>query len=235
MRRRSVRGSFEPDSAPWRSVGDHGVARPASTMISVAVHRMAAGSPFFSALPLHYYGLEWIHSPAPLAHPMDHGSNSPGSQLRRRQAALGEDGGGLAWPMEPLAENWQDLTDDILRPLLAWPRHPFLLARFRNACASFRTRCAASFRMECGGARALFAGLSAHSVLNLDRMLSASFGLGDGRLRSRCRMADPRGGAQSITDALSRYLATLGGRIHTSTRIESFGQLPPCDVTRCAR
>ena len=34
-----------------------------------AVHPMAAGSPFFSSLPLHEYGLEWIHSPAPLAHP----------------------------------------------------------------------------------------------------------------------------------------------------------------------
>jgi phytoene dehydrogenase-like protein len=35
-----------------------------------AVHPMAAGSPFFSALPLADYGLEWIHSPVPLAHPM---------------------------------------------------------------------------------------------------------------------------------------------------------------------
>src|SRR6202041_762918 len=33
-----------------------------------AVHPMAVGSPFFSTLPLHDYGLEWIHSPAPLAH-----------------------------------------------------------------------------------------------------------------------------------------------------------------------
>src|ERR1035438_6016172 len=39
-----------------------------------AVHPMAAGSPFFSALPLQDYGLEWIHSPAPLAHPLDDGT-----------------------------------------------------------------------------------------------------------------------------------------------------------------
>jgi phytoene dehydrogenase-like protein len=31
-----------------------------------AVHPFAAGSPFFSSLPLQAHGLQWIHSPAPL-------------------------------------------------------------------------------------------------------------------------------------------------------------------------
>src|SRR6184192_1591983 len=39
-----------------------------------AVHPLAAGSPFFSSLPLEAHGLEWIHSPAPLAHPLDDGT-----------------------------------------------------------------------------------------------------------------------------------------------------------------
>src|SRR5207245_4453622 len=39
-----------------------------------AVHPLGAGSPFFSSLPLHGYGLEWIYSPAPLAHPLDAGT-----------------------------------------------------------------------------------------------------------------------------------------------------------------
>src|ERR1700728_3517266 len=39
-----------------------------------AVHPMAVASPFFSSLPLSSYGLEWIHSPAPLAHPLEDGS-----------------------------------------------------------------------------------------------------------------------------------------------------------------
>src|SRR5437764_9115150 len=39
-----------------------------------AVHPLAAGSPFFSSLPLRDHGLEWIHSPAPLAHPLDDGT-----------------------------------------------------------------------------------------------------------------------------------------------------------------
>ena len=38
-----------------------------------AVHPLAAGSPFFSQLPLDRYGLEFIHPPACLAHPFDDG------------------------------------------------------------------------------------------------------------------------------------------------------------------
>src|SRR3984885_9335280 len=39
-----------------------------------AVYPLGAGSPFFSALPLIDHGLEWIHSPAALAHPLDDGT-----------------------------------------------------------------------------------------------------------------------------------------------------------------
>src|ERR1700727_507464 len=39
-----------------------------------AVYPLGAGSPFFSSLPLTNHGLEWIHSPAALAHPLDDGT-----------------------------------------------------------------------------------------------------------------------------------------------------------------
>ena len=39
-----------------------------------AVHPMAAGSPFFNSLPLEHYDIEWIQSPAALAHPFDDGT-----------------------------------------------------------------------------------------------------------------------------------------------------------------
>src|SRR5215469_13837529 len=39
-----------------------------------AVYPLGAGSPFFSSLPLRDHGLEWIHSTAPLAHPLDDGT-----------------------------------------------------------------------------------------------------------------------------------------------------------------
>src|SRR5437660_8380370 len=61
-----------------------------------AVHPLAAGSPFFSSLPLVELGLEWIHSPAPLAHPLDDGSAVMLERdLRTAEQWLGRDG--AAW------------------------------------------------------------------------------------------------------------------------------------------
>src|SRR6266704_7057156 len=58
-----------------------------------AVHPLAAGSPFFSHLPLDDYGLEWIHSPAPLAHPLDDGTAVMLERdLSDTEASLGVDG-----------------------------------------------------------------------------------------------------------------------------------------------
>jgi phytoene dehydrogenase-like protein len=58
-----------------------------------AVYPLAAGSPFFSSLPLHQHGLQWIHSPAPLAHPFDDGTAiTLERDLSDAEAALGRDG-----------------------------------------------------------------------------------------------------------------------------------------------
>src|SRR5437763_9785727 len=39
-----------------------------------AVHPLAVGSPVFRELPLGDHGLEWVHPPIPLAHPLDGGT-----------------------------------------------------------------------------------------------------------------------------------------------------------------
>src|ERR671917_889096 len=39
-----------------------------------AIHPLGYASPFFRQLPLEEHGLGWIHPPAPLAHPFDHGT-----------------------------------------------------------------------------------------------------------------------------------------------------------------
>src|SRR5208337_3667167 len=95
-----------------------------------AVHPMAAGSPFFSSLPLRDYGLEWIHPPAPLAHPLDDGTAVILERdLGGAEAALGEDGRQWRRLMEPFAKRWQELAPEVLRPVHLFTRHPFLLAR----------------------------------------------------------------------------------------------------------
>ena len=198
-----------------------------------AVHPMAVGSPFFSSLPLENYGLEWIHSPATLAHPLDNGSAvTLDRDLTLAESALGEDGPAWRRLMQPFATHWPQLAEDILRPAIAIPKHPFLLARFGlNALLPATSVARHYFRTE--PVRALFAGLAAHSFLRLDQPLSASFGLVLGAVAHAVGWPIPRGGAQSLANALAAHLIDLGGRITTSTRIVSLSDLPACDVTLC--
>jgi phytoene dehydrogenase-like protein len=198
-----------------------------------AVHPMAVGSPFLSSLPLADYGLEWIHSPATLAHPLDDGTAVilP-RDLPEAASALGEDGPAWRNLIQPLARNWPALAEDILRPIPALPRHPLLLARFGlNAILPATTLARRHFRTET--ARALFAGLAAHSFLSLDEPLSASFGLVLAASAHAVGWPIPRGGAQSLANALAAHLMHLGGHIITSTPIHRLSDLPPTDLTLC--
>jgi phytoene dehydrogenase-like protein len=198
-----------------------------------AVHPLAAGSPFFSSLPLSSYGLEWIHSPCPLAHPFDDGS---AVTLERdfgdAESALGRDGKAWRKLMQPFAERWRDLSSEVLRPIHLLSRHPFLLARF--GLVGFPSANLVSqvmFREE--RSRALFAGLAAHSFLSLDEPLSAAFGLLLGVAAHAVGWPIPRRGAQSITEALCGHLAKLGGKVETSRRVEKLTELRDYEVTMC--
>src|SRR5579871_1408114 len=85
-----------------------------------AVHPLAAGSAFFNSLHLREFGLEWIHSPAPLAHPLD-GGRAVVLERELDATALGEDSRAWQRMMSPLAARWNDLQEDILQPVVHWP------------------------------------------------------------------------------------------------------------------
>jgi phytoene dehydrogenase-like protein len=202
--------------------------------IGSAVHPLAVGAPFFPSLPLADYGLEWIYSPAPLAHPLDDGTAvTLERDLATAEAALGSDG--LAWRslLQPFVTRWPDLTDDILQPIRAWPSHPLLLARFGLTGlqpASFVAR--RRFRTE--PARALFAGLAAHSCLALNQPFTTSFAMVLGVAAHAVGWPIPRGGAQSLTNALVDYFThALRGRISSNNRIHKLSYLPAYDLILC--
>src|ERR1700731_3650636 len=93
-----------------------------------AVHPLAAGSPFFNSLPLQKYGLEWIHSPAPLAHPFDDGTAvTLERDLREAELVLGPDGRRWRRLLEPFVTHWSELSSEVLQPVHLLTRHPFLL------------------------------------------------------------------------------------------------------------
>ena len=119
-----------------------------------AVYPLAAGSPFFSSLPLADHGLEWIHSPAPLAHPLDDGTAVILERdLEDAKTSLGADGECWAKLMQPFVEHWGEFAPEVLRPVPSIPKHPWLMARFginalclgQNDCAPLSERAHARF------------------------------------------------------------------------------------------
>ncbi|HOQ45098.1 MAG TPA: NAD(P)/FAD-dependent oxidoreductase [Bryobacteraceae bacterium] len=197
-----------------------------------AIHPLAAASPFFRTLPLERYGLEWIESPAALAHPFDDGTAAVLERsLERTAEKLGEDGESYITLMRPLVEDWERLQASVLGSLRL-PRRPLALARFGlQALRSASGLAAGLFRRE--RARALLAGLAAHSMLPLAKPLTAGFGLGLGLLAHVVGWPLARGGSQKIADALAAHLRSLGGEIVTGTQVRSIDELPPARAILC--
>jgi len=190
-----------------------------------AIQPLGLASPFFRAIPLHEHGLRWIHPPAALAHPLDDGTAVLISQdLRATAEQLGQDSKAYVSLFGPLVENWQALLAEILGPFRL-PRRPFLMARFgRLAVRSARGLATARFRGP--RARALFAGLGAHSMLPLESAVSAAAGLMLGTLAHAVGWPMAAGGSQQIADALAGLLKSLGGQIETGRTITAFDELP---------
>ncbi|MGB7136663.1 MAG: NAD(P)/FAD-dependent oxidoreductase [Acidobacteriaceae bacterium] len=184
-----------------------------------AVYPMAAGSPFFFTLPLGEHGLQWIHGIAPLAHPLDDGSAvTLEHSLADQEKVLGEDGPAWRELVGPLAEHWSDFAIDALGPVTRIPRRPWLMAQFgRRSMQSAVGLARGMFRTE--RARALFAGLAAHSFLSLDEPLSPAVGMVLGAAAHVVGWPVPRGGAQAIPDAMVAHLRDLGGTLHTGRRV----------------
>lgn len=189
-----------------------------------AVYPLGAGSPFFSSLPLQEHGLDWIHSPAPLAHPLDDGTAVILERdLDAMKAQLGTDANSWRKLMEPFVVRWYAFAPEVLRPALAIPKHPWLMARF--GITAIRSTKGVASRFENERTRALFAGLAAHSFLALDEPLTGAFGLLMAVSAHAVGWPIPRGGSQFLTNALCSYLSTLGGKVHKSSRVQSVDSL----------
>jgi phytoene dehydrogenase-like protein len=203
--------------------------------ICSAVHPLAVASPFFRSLPLAEHGLSWIESPAAVAHPLDDGSAILVERsVKSTAAALGNDAAAYLRLLGPPVAAWEELLPDILDPVRI-PHHPFLLARFGLRAILPASKLAKTVFGQ-ARARALFAGMAAHSMLPLDRKPTAAFGLVLALLAHAVGWPIPRGGAQKIADALASYLRSLGGEIVTGAPVISVDDLPParavlCDVT----
>ena len=194
--------------------------------ICSTVQGTSTASPFFRELDLARFGVEFVDPPAPLAHPFDGGR---AAVLERSVDAtadgLGPDRVAYRRLMAPLVRDADEIMDLVLAPIFRAPRHPLAAARFGlPALRSAVGLAHASFRGD--EARALLAGVSAHSMLRLERPATASFGLVLAITAHAYGWPVVRGGTQRLADALADELRTLGGVIVSGHPITSLDELP---------
>jgi len=76
-------------------------------------------------MPLEDHGLQWIRSPAPLAHPLDYGiAVLLERDLRDAKTSFGADGDAWGKLMQPFVEHWGEFAPEVLRTVLSIPKHP---------------------------------------------------------------------------------------------------------------
>ncbi|MEO7998840.1 MAG: NAD(P)/FAD-dependent oxidoreductase [Gemmatimonadaceae bacterium] len=208
--------------------------------VAATVHALALLSPFFLTLPLRGHGLEFVHPEAPFAHPMDDGTAVvvERSVEQTANALSARDGRAYRHLLEPFVENSHALMEILLAPhsIVRPMKHPLLMASFGwRGIQSAEGLARRVFESE--HTRAMFAGVSAHSMVPLDMISTAGYGLG--LIISAHGVGWPvaRGGSQQLCNALASYLRSLGGEIVTDARITSLAELPEkaraivCDVT----
>ena len=189
-------------------------------------HPLGVASPFFQSLDLAGKGLSWIQPDAPLAHML-----APDRAVLLERSvdetaeSLGRDGAAWRRLFGPLVADVDRLLPSLLGPVLRLPRHPIALARF-GILALLPATALASLSFRGPEARALFAGMSAHSMVALGRPLTASFGLVLGMLAHAVGWPFAMGGSGRIAEALAAEAETLGVEIVTGTPISSLAELP---------
>jgi phytoene dehydrogenase-like protein len=206
-----------------------------------AIHPLGLASPFFRKMPLEAFGVEWIQPPAPLAHPLDDGTAVLLERsLEETGKWMGPDAEAWTKLYKPLVAHWQGVVEGSLAPLRPiWQaKHPLTsLEMLRLGFFAVQSpRWLAEHLFKGERARAIFAGMSAHSMLQLERPMGSAAGLLLGMLAPAVGWPLPKGGSQTIVDAMAAYLRSLGGEIVTGTPVTALRELPSsravlCDVT----
>ncbi len=191
-----------------------------------AIHPLAASSPYFSKLPLQNFGVKWIEPPISLAHPFDDGHAALlHKSVFHTAQTLGIDAENYANLFSSLVKIWDDIKPDLLGPLKI-PKQPFKLLQFGiQALQSNSFFTDSKFRGKY--AKGFFSGLSAHSILPLDDIITASFGLVLGSLGHTVGWPFPEGGTESLAKALEKYFISLGGEVQTNFHVKSLNDIPP--------
>ncbi|OBB94469.1 NAD(P)/FAD-dependent oxidoreductase [Mycobacterium sp. 852002-40037_SCH5390672] len=194
-----------------------------------ATHPFGVGSPFWKEIDLPSYGLVWKWPEIDCAHPLDDGSAGVlYRSIDRTVAGMGSDAARWRRAVGDLAAGFDQLAQDLLRPVLHIPQHPVRLASFGPRALLPATVMARWFRTE--QARALYGGAAAHIYTRLDRPLTASMGLLFLASGHRYGWPVAEGGSGSITRALAAALTAHGGAIATGVTVTGRRDIPDADI-----
>ena len=190
-----------------------------------SVHPLALASPAFRELDLSREGLTFAHPAAALGHPVDeHTAAVVYRDLERTVAELGRDGRVWRRIVGGVTRSGDNLVDSLLSPLDLPPKAPIALAAY-GSVGAWPSRWVGNVAFRERPARALLAGLAAHSMLSLTSLTTAGFGMLLGGLAHSVGWPVAVGGSQSIADALVARLQSLGGEVVTNHRVTSVTDL----------
>ncbi|MFJ7905237.1 phytoene desaturase family protein [Streptomyces sp. NPDC096198] len=193
---------------------------------------LAAASPVLTGLRLEDHGLRWSHAPSVLAHPLTDGTCAVLDRNIETTAAsldsFAKDDG-AAW--RRLHDVWQHLSPGLLDFLFT----PFPPVRATTQLA-LQLRASGGLRMarslvlpvrrlgeeefQGQGGRLLLAGNALHADLAPESAGSGGFGWLMAMLGQTYGFPVPVGGAGSLTQALTRRLTSLGGRVRCGQRVD---------------
>jgi phytoene dehydrogenase-like protein len=196
-----------------------------------AVHPAAVASPVLAAMPLAAHGLEWVHPPAPLAHPLPGGrAMLLHRDLDATAASLDAvaPGDGRAWASfaEPYVERFAAFSSLLLGgfPPLAG------LARFTRSSGVggalefarlllLPAEALAAELFSSADTAAWLYGSTLHADVPPSGAGSAVTGAALNLMGHAVGWPSPRGGAGRLIDALASYLHSLGGRTRTAAPV----------------
>ena len=191
-----------------------------------AFHPMGVGSPFLSALGLEHHGPRWRWPEIDCAHP-GHGR---AGLLWRSVDETAEASGPTAVAaavFAGLAAGFDDLADDLMRPIVHLPRHPLRLLRFGTPALLPAAVTARVWRT--GKARALFGG---SPPTRSTRCTADHLGHRDDHHRRRAPPRLARGRGRLPVDRRRPRLAAPTARRQDPHRggVRTARDIPPADV-----
>ena len=149
--------------------------------------------------------------------------------MQQTAASLGVDAKAYRRIFAPLVNDAEALIPAVLGTLLKPPSHPLAMARFGVLGLLPVTTLARSLKTD--SARALLAGLGAHSMRPLSAPGTSAFGLLLGILAHAVGWPVVEGGSARIVDALVAELTAAGGVVHTGHWIADLEELPRAKAT----